>query len=82
MYKLNKYKDLYSHLTDQFTGYNMKSFTIEVTTLGFISNILDFTKEPRIAKLPTDIKSQITNTAYVLPMSRKIYIDRNSDDTT
>ena len=36
MYKLNKYKDLYSHVMDQFTGYTMKFYTIEVTTLGFV----------------------------------------------
>jgi hypothetical protein len=76
-FKLNKYLNLKSDLNERFLNYPVKIFTIEVSTLGFISNIDDFAKSVAIPKLPTSVKSLITST--VLPITKMIYFNRNNN---
>jgi len=35
-YKLNKYKNLSHHLNNEYKHYNIRLFTLEVSTLGFV----------------------------------------------
>ena len=74
-YKLNKYQNLRANLISAFSQYTVKLFTIEVPTLGFISNVNDFTKAVSISNLPFSVKSLITG--KVVTSSREIYLARN-----
>ena len=74
-YKLNKYQNLRANLINAFSQYSVKLFTVEVSTLGFISNVNDFTKAVAISNLPFSAKSLITG--KVVTSSREIYLARN-----
>jgi len=50
--------------------------SIEISTLGFISNISDFTKAAQIAIMPDDLKRSIVKT--VVNSSFNIYCNRNN----
>ena len=57
------------------TGKSILTHTIEVSTLGFISNITDFTKAINISALPVDLKQSIIRS--VTSSSFNIYCNRN-----
>ena len=73
-YKENKYRLLDKATTSQSGGRKTFTHTIEVSTLGFVSNMLDFTKSLKLA-LPITLKKSIILT--VLKSSFKIYCERN-----
>ena len=74
LYKLEKYKELY-----KFTKIPVQSthiFSIEVSTLGFISNISKFLSCANLPKLPKTLVARIAN--LTLTYSFDIYRKRNS----
>ena len=75
-YKLNKYKNLSSHLLPSISTSPLKNFTIEVTTLGLISDISPFLKLLKLGKFPSDLTDQIRNS--VIANSYNIYCSRNT----
>ena len=52
------------------------SHTIEISTLGFISNINDLTKLVGVCQVPVQLKQEIIST--VLKSSFAIYSNRNN----
>ena len=74
-YKTDRYKDIVTNLNADFAHFAVKSFTVEVTTLGLISDISDFVKYIAISKMPCSTKSLITLRA--LSKSIEIYYARN-----
>ena len=74
-YKENKYRLLDKATTSQSGSRKTFTYTIEVSTLGFVSNVLDFTKSLNIPALPITLKKSIILT--VLKSSFKIYCERN-----
>lgn len=77
-YKCDRYKDIALDLRNQYANFQVKSFTIEVTTLGFISDVSQFVKFISISKLPSSTKLMITVRA--LTNSLGIYYARNKVD--
>lgn len=75
-YKKNKYKNV--SLCGSAVAANRKiaSHFIEVSTLGFISNCLDFTKAINIAAMPDSLKHKIV--ASAVKSSFGIYCNRNT----
>ena len=45
---MNRYVDLKSNLCDSYSGYNLIQFTIEISVLGFVSNLNDNVKTLKI----------------------------------
>ena len=75
-YKVSKYSNISSSLTAAVTNCSVKVFTVEVSTLGFISDISDFCKVCLLNKLPTSVKTSIVNAA--VSNSYYIYCNRNN----
>ena len=74
-YKINKYKDL-SNFTNVICNHkSISCFTIEVTSLGFISCINDFIKLNKLPAMPSAVKKNIIES--VLNSSLNIYFNRN-----
>jgi len=75
-YKKNKYKDIAQHGSTLAGNRRIVCHSIEISTLGFISNISDFTKAAQIAIMPDDLKRSIVKT--VVNSSFNIYCNRNN----
>lgn len=75
-YKLNKYKNLSHHLNNEYKHYTIRLFTLEVSTLGFVSDTDEFTTALGLSKLPNNIIQTIIRQA--LFNSFTIYCDRNN----
>src|SRR6218665_2959408 len=75
-YKLNKYKNLSHHLNNDYKHYKIRLFTLEVSTLGFVSDTDEFTPALGLSKLPNNIIQTIIRQA--LFNSFTIYCDRNN----
>src|SRR6218665_266303 len=57
-YKLNKYKNLNHYLNrpNEYKHYNnIRLFTLEVSTLGFVSDTDEFTAALGLSKLPNNV---------------------------
>ena len=52
-YKENKYKNLHQNLKLNIPSSKLRVFTLEITVLGFISDISEFLKFAKLPKLPT-----------------------------
>ena len=50
-YKLNKYKNLSHHLNNEYKYYTIRLFTLEVSTLGFVSDTDKFTTALGLSKV-------------------------------
>ena len=50
--KLNKYKNHSHHLINEYKHYNIRLFTLDVSTLGFVSDTDEFTAALGLSKLP------------------------------
>jgi hypothetical protein len=74
-YKRNRYKNIADFGSSLAGSRKITSYTIEVSTLGFISNISDFTKAVHIPPLPVPVKHAIVSS--VLKSSFGIYCNRN-----
>ena len=55
-YKISKYKNLKQNLLSPYSSYKLLNYTIEVTTLGFISDISEFCKTILTEQMPVAIK--------------------------
>jgi len=75
-YKLDKYRSLANYGTALTTGKLISCYSIEISTLGFISSCDDFTKANKIPGLPVELKQSIIRS--VLSSSFRIYCSRNS----
>jgi len=75
-FKLNKYSKLSNCLNAKYNNYEIISFTIEVTTLGFISDIRDFVNVCLIERLTNTLRLKIVN--FVISDSYMIYCNRNN----
>ena len=73
-------RDKYNNIADfrSTVGGNRKVYShiIEISTLGFISNINDFTKLISVFHMPVQLKQEIIST--VLKSSFAIYSNRNN----
>src|SRR6218665_4078772 len=76
-YKLNKYQNLSHHLNNEYKHYNIRLFTLEASTLGFVSNMDEFTTALGLSKLPNSVMQTIIRQA--LFNSFTIYCDRNNN---
>ena len=74
-YKMNKYENLKNSLRPKHQHRNVFVFTWEVTTLGFVSDLQDFTKSLRFPNVPKEIINSITKIALI--QSFEIYCKRN-----
>ena len=74
-FKQNKYMTLQENLCQEHSNKNLVKHTVEVTNLGLISNISDFTKTVVVKSLDENIKRCITNS--VIAKSFDIYCSRN-----
>ena len=77
-YKQSKYVNISDHLTSEFSNYDVKLFTIEVSVFGFISEINDFCFDTKLPVLPNNIKIEISEAA--INNSYSIYRLRNCRD--
>ena len=75
-YKINKYSDYKLYLNSEFRNHKFELFTLEISVLGFISDLSDFCCFTKLPNLPKHIKSNIINT--VITNSFNIYCRRNS----
>jgi hypothetical protein len=75
-YKHNKYKDISVCGSTLAGNRKIITHTIEISTLGFISNISDFIKVIRIPQMSVSVKLVII--ATVLKSSFDIYCNRNN----
>ena len=78
-YKINKYSDLRNCCTTLSVGKSVSNFTVEVSTLGFISHISDFLNASKLPMLPIALKQDIIHS--VLNSTFKLYCNRNSSVT-
>ena len=77
-YKMNKNTNYKQHLNSQFNKHLIQLFTIEVSVLGFISDMTDFCAFSNLPVFSSQIKSNIINT--VIKNSFNIYCRRNSKE--
>ena len=77
-YKQNKYSNISDHLDSKFVNYEVELFTIEVSVLGFISDISDFCADAKLSQMPDYIKTEISKSA--INNSYNIYRLRNRND--
>jgi len=74
-YKLSKYSNIANFLLARWHGTPVKLFTIEVSTLGFISDMTSFTKLINLPKLQRQLKAKLINIS--VNHSFDIYSNRN-----
>jgi len=67
-YKLNKYRDLSKDIRSDATSTKVQVFMIEVSTLGFISDISEFVKYMRVTKMTSDLKQQFIKLHLTIPI--------------
>ena len=75
-YKKSKYNDIAQHRSMLAGNRKIVPHFIEVSTLGFIANITDFTKAIQIPNMPDDLKRTIV--IATLKSSFSIYCNRNN----
>ena len=74
--KLDKYKHLNQNLNPPYLNYNLKINTLEVSVLGFISDLTPFLNHFQIKKIPLFVSNKITLSA--MDHSRNIYYNRDN----
>ena len=75
-YKRDKYKDIADFRSTLAGNRKVYPHTIKISTLGFISNINDFSKLIGVSHMPVQLKQEIIST--VLKSSFAIYSNRNN----
>ena len=79
-YKESKYENLHENLNTNFTDFILHKYTVEITTLGIISDINSFTSSNLNSSMPDHIRSEIIGT--VVSKSFGIYCNRNNSTWT
>jgi hypothetical protein len=74
-YKATKYVNLQADIKTDYSNLKINRFTIEVTSLGLISDISDFCRNNLTNPLSSDVLSQITHS--VISNTFVIYCNRN-----
>ena len=77
-YKMNKYLNFSHHLNSQFSKHTLKLFTVEVSVVGFMSNLAEFCTFAKLPSLPAQNKISIINS--VIRNSFNIYCRQNSKE--
>ena len=75
-YKINKYNAIHNLLQPAYRNFNVKVFTHEISSLGFIADLSDFRKATKLPNLVKSMKSSLIRS--VLNDSYNIYRLRNS----
>ena len=75
-FKISKYTNLKQNLLPEFSSYKLTNYTIEVTSLGFVSNITEFCKYNSIDPMSDHVMQLLFKT--VISESYSIYCLRNS----
>ena len=75
LYKTNKYDNLFNYLTSEYCLYTVHSHTIEISTLGFVSDITQFCKINLKNCMPDTVHSKIL--LSVVTDSFMVYCNRN-----
>jgi hypothetical protein len=78
LYKQNKYVNISQNLTSKFSICAVELYTLEVSVLGFQSDLSEFCAAARLPVLPDYIKTEISKVA--INSSYNIYRLRNSAD--
>jgi hypothetical protein len=73
--KVSKYSNLVSDLKREYSSFTLNQYFIEVSVVGFISDLSEFQKSVKIKPLPSSIKSDVSN--MVIKLSQNIYWNRN-----
>jgi len=76
-YKLDKYQCLADCRVHKERHKSLKNYTVEVSTLGFLSSTANFSKACKVPEMSKSLKQEIIRT--VLNSSYKIYCNRNCD---
>ena len=76
-FKVSKYTDLKQDLFPELSNYKISNHTIEITSLGFISDCASFTKQINIHPMPNSIKQAVFKST--VSDSYAIYCSQNSD---
>ena len=74
-YKSLKYADIRSDIKNAYSYFKITNYTIEVTTLGLISDTNEFCHDNLTSSFPVEILNQITEIA--ISNSFEIYCNRN-----
>ena len=77
IYKQNKYADIKNFLQPKFRKHSVRLFTFEISVLGFISSLTNFSSILSIPELPKTVKSNLINS--VLNSTYGIYCKRNTN---
>ena len=64
--KIERYIDLKSNLRDSYLHYILIKHTIEISVLGFISNLNDISKTLNINAFPKSVLNNLTKTAIIV----------------
>src|SRR6218665_1463851 len=76
-FKISKCKNLKHNLLPEYAKYNLAHYTIEVTSLGFISDISDFCSLNLVTdKMPVHVEQALFRS--VISSSYSIYCSRNA----
>lgn len=76
-FKISKYKNLKHNLLPEYAKYNLAHYTVEVTSLGFISDISDFCSLNLVTdKMPVHVEQALFRS--VISSSYSIYCSRNA----
>ena len=77
-FKINKYTNYKQHLNPKFVKHLVNLYTVEISVLGFISDLTDFCKFANLPAFPPQIKINIINS--VIRNSFNIFCRRNSKE--
>ena len=78
-YKSSKYADILSDTNIAYSESNIQNYTIEITTLGLISDCSEFCKNNLVSLFPDEILSQLSISA--ISNTFEIYCNQNNLDT-
>jgi hypothetical protein len=78
--KVEKYKNLNLHLNPQFSNFEVKIVTVEVSVLGFISDLTPLLKLLKLKKLPVSLLNNISLIA--INHSKDIYFNRDNSSSS
>ena len=65
-FKMNKNKDINLHLQPKYKKHRLQVFTIEISVLGFISNLNDFCTFFKIPNMPISLKTEIIKQSLLI----------------
>ena len=63
LYKLNKYENIKQHLKPEHSHSTVELFTLEISVLGFVSDLSEFCKSLKLPKLPKYVHDSLIRSA-------------------